>query len=348
MTSPLPDWLPSPGARSLSDLGEMKILERIRRELEARPRGGAADPFLTLGPGDDAAVVRPGRDTQLVLTCDIHVEGVHFRTDLLSPRDVGRRVMVSNISDVAAMGARPRTALISMALPPGDPESVLFDMLMGIADEVEEAGGTVGGGNLATTTGPRVVDISLVGDLEGEPFLRSGARPGDHVVLVGETGGSAAGLWCLQQAAAGGTDWTPPSPLTQFYTRPRHRLDESQRLRALGGLRALIDTSDGFLSDLNHICDASGVGAEVDTSAIPVPPQLEAAAEHAGVSPLEWILGPSDDYALLAAVEPGASEAILSGLAAARRVGRFVEGSGVRLKGDDVSEARGWDHFKNP
>jgi thiamine-monophosphate kinase len=327
----------------------MKILERIRQELEKRSHKGTPDGFLRLGAGDDAAVVRPRPGSELVLTCDIHVENVHFRTDLLTPRDVGRRVMVSNISDLAAMGASPRAALISMALPTGDPESVLFDMLMGIAEELEDSGGVIAGGNLATTDGPRVVDVSLVGDLEGEPFLRSGARPGDHVVLIGTTGGSAAGLWCLQQIVAGAGDWKPPSSLTQSYARPTHRLEESMHLRQLGGVNALIDTSDGFLADLNHICEASGVGAEIDTEVIPVSPQIEAAAKHARYDPLQWVLGPSDDYALLAAVEPGASDQLLSGMSkGARRVGRFVRGSGVQFLGEGADDIRGWDHFKAP
>jgi thiamine-monophosphate kinase len=341
--SPLPPWNVSPGEPTLSQVGEMEILRRIRRFLEGRGHVPAAKTFLELGPGDDAALVRPSGRFPLALTCDIHVEGQHFRTDLLAPIDLGRRVMVSNISDLAAMGAIPRTALVSMALPSNEAARALFEMIEGLSEEIEDSGGVVAGGNLSMTTGPRVVDVTLVGEMEGEAFLRSGAGDGDDILLIGSTGEAAAGLWCLEnlerKAAEAGAG--------RLYVRPRHWLRESRRLRDLGGVKALIDTSDGFASDLSHVCEASGVGAEVEVDTLPVSRELEDAARRAGRDPLEWVLGPSDDYALVAAVDPGSSKKILTALGpVVRRVGRFVSGSGVCFKGRDVRQLFGWDHFR--
>lgn len=322
----------------LSDLGEVEILRRIRERLEAI-HDGDAPSFLPVGPGDDAAVYSPGKRS-LVLTCDIHVEGEHFRTDLLTPREAGRRVMVSNISDVAAMGADPRAALISLALPAYETVRALFEILGGMADEIGRWGGAVAGGNLSRTAGPRVMDVSLVGETGKPALLRSGARAGDDLVLVGETGASAAGLWCLESGGA-------RPALAERYTSPRHRLEESRRLRDHAGVRALIDTSDGFHSDLSRLCEASGVRAEVELARLPQPAELSAAAKRAGRDPLEWILGPSDDYALLAAVDPSATDQVVASLGdVARRVGRFVEGSGIALNGEAAGKWTGWDHFR--
>jgi thiamine-monophosphate kinase len=340
------------GKPLLSDLGEMEILKKIRAWLEARSHRGAEGEFLTLGAGDDAALIRPRPSTQLALTCDIHLEGRHFLTESMTPRDVGRRVMVSNISDLAAMGAAAGVALISMALPRSDPVGVLFQILEGLAEELEDAGGKIAGGNLSATDGPRVVDVSLVGEVAGEPFLRRGARSGDAILLIGYTGLSAAGLWAMRQLSKNPSklkvDETSLKSALRFYIRPRHHLRESMKLREAGGVHALIDTSDGLLSDLGHLCEAADLGAEIHADQIPVLDAVRKLGEAAKLNPLQWVLGPSDDYALLAAVAPDTAGRIVSKLAPhVHEIGHFVAAPGLELLGCKELEIEGWDHFKS-
>ncbi|MBU1699722.1 MAG: thiamine-phosphate kinase [Candidatus Eisenbacteria bacterium] len=340
------------GEPLLSDVGEMEILKRIRTWLEERSHLGREGGFLTLGAGDDAALIRPRASTQLALTCDIHLEGRHFLTQRMTPRDVGRRVMVSNISDLAAMGATPRVALISMALPKSDPVDVLFNILEGLAEELKDAGGQIAGGNLSATDGPRVVDVTLVGEVEGDAFLRSGAQAGDVILLIGHTGLSAAGLWAMDRLSKKSQkmkiDETNLKAALRFYIRPRHHLKESLKLREMGGVKALIDTSDGLLSDLGHLCEAGGLGADIQTEQIPILEPVRKMGKAAKIDPLEWALGSSDDYALLAAVAPGSVERILSALSPqAHAIGEFVMEPGLHLLGHNNLNTKGWDHFKS-
>ncbi|MBD3334378.1 MAG: thiamine-phosphate kinase, partial [Candidatus Eisenbacteria bacterium] len=324
--------------------------------LEERSHAASPDGFLALGVGDDAALARPRPGRQLVLTCDIHIEGRHFRRDLMTPRQAGRRVMVSNISDVAAMGGEPRAALISMALPPDDPVDVLFGLLAGLADELQDAGGVVAGGNLSATDGPRVVDVTLVGDVEEPAFLRSGARPGDKVILIGATGPSAAGFWSLTELVADSAtgddsaradeDRALGERAAAGYVSPQHRLAAARKLRGVAGVHAVIDTSDGLLADLDHVCQASGVGARIDTRRLPVAADLRNLSRTAGIDPLEWVLGPSDDYALVVTAEEEAASAVRQAVGSeARLIGRIVPGQGVELEGVSRLQITGWDHY---
>lgn len=344
-------WSRKPGRPLLSDLGEMEILERIRGMLAGRT-GLLGDPrFVSVGVGDDAALIRPRPGTQLAWTCDVHVEGRHFRTADMTPEEVGRRVAVGNLSDLAAMASRPRAALLSLALPSGDPEDVLMGLLAGAATELEASGGVVAGGNLSATTGPRVIDGTFVGEVEGAAILRSGARPDDLILLIGRTGESAAGLWVLNGRAAGEAGLRGPAfdGLAQAYRRPEHKVAEALILREAGGVTALIDTSDGLIADLSRLCSASGVGARVEAAAIPVSARLQEAARSAGADAFDWVFGPSDDYALIAAVVPDHVKDIQSRLGErASVIGRFHgEPNGVAIAGwKAIGPPPGWDHFR--
>jgi thiamine-monophosphate kinase len=317
-------------------VGEETILRRLRRWLRRRGHGEGAGGVL-LGAGDDTAVLRgQGR---LLLTCDVHLEGRHFLSRWISPPLAGRRVVVSNVSDVAAMGGEPVAALLSLALPPGDPVRVLFGIVQGVAAALEEVGGRLVGGNLASTPGPRVLDLTLVGRLPGRPWLRSGGRAGDDLLLVGFPGRAAAGLELLGSRRGG------PRVLREAYLRPVHRLAEARRLRGLRGVHAAIDVSDGLLLDLSRLCEASGVGASLDSEAVGADPVL-GRFFGAGEKVLARVLGPSDDYALLLAVAPSATPRVLERLGqVARRIGRLEAARGIRMDGQRL-DPKGWDHFR--
>ena len=302
---------------TLADLGEFGLITRVT--------AGRAQPAATLlGPGDDAAVVA-APDGRVVATTDVAVEGVHFRRDWSSAYDVGRKTAAANLADVMAMGGTATALLVGLVAPPDLPEAWALGLADGLRDEAALVGAAVVGGD--TVRGDRlVVSVTALGDLGGRrPVTRSGARPGDVVVVSGLLGGSGAGLRELQQGRRSG-------PLVELHRRPRPPYTLGPALADLG-VTAMCDLSDGLVVDLGRLCRASGVRAELDTAAVPRP---DGATEHDG-------LHGGEDHGVLATVPLGllaqAEELGLTG------VGRVREGSGVvDLDGRPVA-AQGWQHF---
>jgi thiamine-monophosphate kinase len=301
----------------LDELGEFGLIAAVTSGFPPPPEG----------PGDDAAVVA-APDGRLVATTDVLVEGRHFRLDWSAPYDVGRKAAAQNLADVAAMGARPVALLVGFGAPPATPSSVGVDVARGVAFEAASCGASVVGGDVVSA--PYVlVSITALGSLDGRaPVLRSGARPGDVVVVAGVLGGSAAGLAALTagrtELAAAGAHRVPSPPYADGVAL------------AEAGATAMIDVSDGLAGDLGHVAAASGVRIEVDVAALPVHPAVAEAAEALGVDPHEWLLGGGEDHALVATLPaPDPRWPV---------VGRVVEGAGVAFAGARV-EPRSWDHF---
>src|SRR4029453_18865128 len=197
--------------RTISDIGEHALISRITARL-------ATPSWVLVGPGDDAAVIRPERGALDVLTTDALVEGVHFDRRFVPPDAIGHRALAVNLSDVAAMGARPRAALLSMALPPAL-EIVAFDRIVdGLLALAALYGVMLIGGNITRTSGPMVLDVTVTGTVHRRKILtRAGARPGDEVYVTGTLGDAAAGLLRLQD------DPTPVNG-TARYLRPDPRI----------------------------------------------------------------------------------------------------------------------------
>ena len=329
---------------SLRDLGEIEV---IRRLIAARSSGEG----VVVGPGDDAAVLAPAAGRDLIATADAFVEGRHFLPAWGTSREHGARLAAANLSDLAAMAARPRWALLSMGLRPDHDVDELLEFQAGAAEAMRENGGSLVGGNLTAVEGPEWFDLTLLGDTpRGRAWTRAGARPGDRIAVTGHPGRAGAGL---RLALAMGDRALAPEwgPLIQAWLRPAGRVALALALAEAGGVRAAIDISDGLAGDLARLCEASGVGADLQEAAAPDDPLLERAAEALGETAEAMRLGPSDDYELILAVTPEGSEAIATA-AAARGVpftwvGRVTERAGeVRIgAAGRVVAARGFDHF---
>ncbi len=331
----------------LDDLGEFELIRRLA--------GSAADvPGVVVGPGDDAAVLRPEPGRDLVVTTDTFVAGRHWLDDWIEPGALGARLARANLSDLAAMAARPRWAVVAMGLAPAREAAWVEAVQLGFAAALAQDGAVVVGGNVSGVASEEWLTVTLVGDVApGLAWTRGGARPGDALVVTGRPGRAGAAVG-LVRALGEGAQEAAWAPLLEAWRAPASRVDLARALAAGGAVTAALDVSDGLAGDLGHLCESSGVGAELADAAWPPDPALEAAARRLGRDPFALRLGASDDYELLMAVAP-------DGLAGAEAVAReagvpwsvigSVTGSpGVieRILADGrraAIEPRSYDHF---
>jgi len=337
-------------ADTLKEVGEFGLIRRIRSLLDRE--GVEHTPDLTVGMGDDAAAFKPKPGYEILATCDSVVEGRHYLPRFMRPRDVGRRAMVLNISDIGAMGGRPRFALVSLGLKAETPVGDVEEMVRGFLDALNPFGAVIIGGNLTGTSHDAFIDITLIGEArEGTVLRRSGARPGDVILVTGCPGESNAGRQCLVRGLA-----SADQALTAAYIRPSHRAKEGAGIAESGRATSMIDTSDGFLGDLGHLCEESGTGAELFQQKFPISKNLADAAALLKENPHELFLGESDDYELIITCAPEHAHAVRAAISATyagavSEVGSITEPDrGIRLLLADGSERnlspKGWDHFR--
>ncbi len=312
-------------------LGERKLIQRIRRSA----RSGRA---VVKGIGDDCAVMRVPPGEELLVTTDFTIENVHFRRDWHPPELVGRRCLTRGLSDIAAMGGEPRAAFLSLAVASDVPQKWVRSFLKGLLDLAEEFQIPLAGGDTAQSPGGIQADIVIVGSVpRGTAVLRTGAKPGERIYVTGELGGAAAAL-----ARLAGSKAAAAADSRQFH--PLARVAVGQWLRRHGVASAMIDVSDGLSTDLEHICQESQVGAEIDVEAIP---RAQAGAGGEPVA-LDVALHGGDDYELLFT----SASAVAAKVAGVRvtRIGRITRSKGMRLIGADgkvrTLKAKGWEHFK--
>jgi thiamine-monophosphate kinase len=311
------------------DVGEFGLIARVVDRLAGGP---GTSPSVLVGPGDDAAVVL-APDGRVVATTDVLVEDVHFRLDWSTAYDIGRKAAAANLADVAAMGATGTSLLVGLAAPPDLPVAWAESLADGLRDEAALVGAVVVGGD--TVTSERiVVSVTALGDLGGRPpVLRSGASPGDRVVVGGRLGWSAAGYAMLLKGGV------PIEALVQAHLRPSPPYAVALAL-AEAGATSMCDVSDGLLADLGHIARASGVHIDVESRRFERDALLGKACRVVGGHPLDFVLTGGEDHAFVATVPPGA--ALPEGVV---RVGIVKAGSGVRVIGWKPSGV-GWDHFR--
>lgn len=296
--------------------------------------------FLPVGPGDDAAVLDLARfGGQLVACTDTLVEGLDFRRDWSSARDVGVKAAAQNFADVAAMGGRPHALLVSLVTPGSLPAAWAAELAEGIALESARAGAVVAGGDLSG--GSELVVTGTALGTVSSPVLRSGARPGDVVALSGATGRSGAGLALLLRW--GTTVSSLPASLAPLVAEHRRPVPPyaAGPAAAVAGATAMIDTSDGLVRDALRVAVASSVTLSLSTSSLAPDAALVEAASLLGVDALEWVLTGGEDHQLLACFP--ASSAVPEPF---RVIGSVLAGGGsVLVDGRPVSGAGGWKHF---
>lgn len=331
-------------------MGEFELLDRIRARLPQ------PSPRVLLGSGDDAAVTVPGGAT--ATSVDALVDGVHFRREWSSPAQTGAKALAVALSDLAAMGAEPGEAYVVLGIPTDLDEDGCLELLDGIARVAEETGTTLAGGDV-TRAPVLTLSMTVVGHAKSADDLvtRSGAQPGDALVVTGELGGAAAGLLLLEEPTHLRSRFEPHSATNHDRVRsilrrqlePRPRLEAGRELAA-SGATAMIDLSDGLGGDAGHIAVASGVGLRIEADALPLAPSLAEIAAAAGRDPLELATSGGEDYELLAALpEERFADAVVAtanhgGLT---RIGEVIAGEEVeiRLPGGELLAPRGFDQL---
>ena len=319
------DAVPSP---------EKALISRIRRAV----RPGAR---IAVGIGDDSAVLRVPRGQDALVTTDFSLEGVHFRRDWHEPEVVGHRCLTRGLSDIAAMGGVPIAAFLSLGLPRTLPQRWIDRLLKGFLTLADEYKVSLAGGDVAEAPGGVLADIVVVGSVpKGKAILRSGARPGDRIYVTGRLGGASA---ALAELLAGHRVRAADYP-RHFHPTPRLAIGRFLRQRGLA--TSGIDLSDGLSTDLAHICEESGVGAEVAAQALPL---AIAGAQSAEVNLVHALHG-GDDYELL--FTAGRGKQIPSRIAGVpvTLIGYVRRGTRLVLVDRDAKrrelQPQGWQHFK--
>jgi thiamine-monophosphate kinase len=361
-------WKSSATRRSEFDFINSVRHHAFRRQQSSEgesPSSFALSPSSLLsGIGDDAAVVREtaGRDT--LITTDLLIEDIDFHRDTTTSRLLGHKALAVSLSDIAAMGGRPRWALLSLGIPHdiwnSDFLDELYEGFFALADRYDVR---LVGGDLSRTTEKIVIDSGVMGQCNGgQAILRRSARVGDHLFVTGSLGGSAAGLRLLERGARLPHNDVPldtVDPESQSvrqlllrHLRPEARVGWGLVLGEERLATAMIDISDGLSSDVHHLCEESGVGALVEASSIPIDPLVAEICGRRALDPLLLALHGGEDFELLFSVDPANVTKLPSRvdgvpithigriLAASERV-RLMEGTRVW----DL-EPGGWDHFK--
>jgi thiamine-monophosphate kinase len=320
----------APRAAKKASFTEGDAVELLTRAFAGR-RGSTL-----VGIGDDAAVVKSPR-APLVLTIDACVAGVHFDLRWLSLEDVGYRASQAAVSDLAGMGARPVAALANLCFPKGFGKRELEAVARGQAQALAELGCPMVGGNM--TRGPSLsIETAVIGSAR-RPLLRSGARPGDELWLIGEVGLAGAGFACVSRGLTRGAS---VRACVARWRRPRALLELGQKL--VGRATACCDVSDGLARDAAHLGESSGLCVIIEEHALSLtfPRELVVTARALGRAALELALGGGEDYALVCAGPRNKRPAF------ARRIGRFEQGRGAlieRASGEREPLTQGFDHF---
>jgi len=316
---------------------------------------------VVTGIGDDCAVLRIPVGHELLVTTDFSIENVHFRRDCHPPELVGWRCLARGLSDIAAMGGEPRAAFLSLAVASDVQQQWVSGFLKGFLKLAKEFNVPLAGGDTAQSVAGIQADIIVLGSVpKGKAVLRSGAKPGDQIYVTGKLGAAAAILKNLQQSERGKSKRSRakhvPVPIIR-QLRPLPRLEIGRWLRERGMASAMIDLSDGLSTDLDHVCEESHVGAEIEAERIPrarlgsanFGSAKDGSAKNGSAKTsvaLEFALHGGDDYELLFT----STDEVPSKVAGVQvtRIGRITKVLGMRLLSDGKAQrlkAGGWEHF---
>jgi thiamine-monophosphate kinase len=331
----------------LSEIGEFGFIDRVRQVCDVSVRG------VIKGIGDDCAVFRASSGSLMLFTTDMLLEDIHFMRDTITSYQLGRKVIAVNLSDIAAMGGRPLVALISLGIPIQTEVEEILELYRGMRDICTGYGLNIAGGDTVASSDKLVINASVIGEgRENEILYRSGANPGDKVYLTGHIGDSIAGLKILKN------EITPPGGTGGYFinahNEPKPLVEIGAFIATSGLATAMIDLSDGLLSDLGHICEESGVGATISAPAIPLSPELKLLAGGVGFNSLELALSGGEDYQLLFTAPEKKAQRVEKlfrghGISPPSLIGEIVQERGIRLRKHDGSSEelrpKGFNHF---
>jgi thiamine-monophosphate kinase len=332
----------------IGEIGELALVERLRR------RVGASPAHVNIGIGDDAAAIANEPGMVSVVTTDALVEGVHFRRDWTAARAIGHKALAVNLSDLAAMGAAPRASLLSLALPGRYPLEEFDALVDGYVALADHSGAALVGGNLTSSPGPVVVNVTAIGAVRRRRVLRRhNARAGHELYVSGAIGGAAAGLALLRSGVSRDSLESAARDAVRRYEEPDARYRLGWMVGRMGSASAAMDLSDGLAATARAMAEASGVGVVLEADAIPLAEAARAWAASAGLDPLSFALSGGEDYELAFAVPPRLRRQFLAGARRARdlpmtRIGRFVADQGAWLaKGEVLSPLEsGFQHWE--
>jgi thiamine-monophosphate kinase len=325
----------------LADIGEFGLIAAIAQI-------AGKGPGVVMGIGDDDAVLRPAPGKVLLVTTDLLLEGVHFRMEFTDPYRLGRKALAVNLSDIAACGGMPTAFLVSLAVPTETEMASVQALYKGMMEQAHLYGCSLIGGD--TSKGKEwMISITLIGEIEERNCVyRSGAKPGDLIFVTGTLGDAALGLQQIRQGKKDGG-------LVHKHLAPVPRVKEGQASAQQGLATAMIDISDGLIADLGHIVEASGVGAQVYLSQLPLSEEYQKEIGSYSRDPYQLALAGGEDYELLFTASAGRQEAITK-LAAdlgtpVTLIGEITDAAqGVTIYREDGKEypiaQRGHDHFK--
>jgi thiamine-monophosphate kinase len=338
-------------------MNEFEFIKKIRSQAEQR----GASPGLVRGIGDDAAVLKSLTGTDVVVSTDLLVEGIDFRRDTIRPNQLGHKALAVSLSDIAAMGARPRWTLLSIGVPKDVWQSSFIDSFYdGVFQIADRFGLKLIGGDVSRTPEKIVINSIALGEclLEREVF-RSGAKPGDQIYVTGFLGDAAAGLRLIERGArlrddnSTPTDGNPIEHLLLRHLQPEPRVGWGLLIGERRLATAMIDISDGLSSDLNHLCRESRVGALVDAHRLPIDQIVTEMCGRRALDPLMLALHGGEDFELLFTVKPENVTKLPSRVDGVpiTLIGEIKEAShGVLIaEGSKIwnLEPGGWEHFKS-
>lgn len=330
------------------EIGEFGLITKIAAKLPPLSQN------VIKGIGDDTAVLKQSEDKLLLMTTDMLLEDIHFSLKYGTCHAAGWKALAVNISDIAAMGGTPTYAVVALAVPPEAVVGEVEDLYAGIGDCAREYGVDVVGGDTVKSTGGLAINITLLGSVESDRVIyRAGAASGDLIMVSGNLGNSAAGLYVFNNGI-NGISGEMAKEVKHAHLYPSARLKVGQALGRSGLITSMNDISDGLASEILEICEASGTGCELFNDKIPISEATAKVAENAEIDPVEWALYGGEDFELVFTVnqqkveqvkeilkETGCSPVVIGSILPKTKGCSLIhKGERVALKSD------GYNHFR--